>query len=144
MKQLAFIFITCNFLLVGSCSKQDAASKEVEIYLSENYQLQINDSTLYCFFPANQCKNCFLYNANYLAPEINDHTVIITGYDASNFKGFRHVLHDGDDAMLQLQALDYGNRIITFQNGNISRNDVVKDLYAQLGNAWLNLPANPD
>lgn len=127
-------------MLCVACHRQDEASKELAEYLSEKYQLEMNDSTLYCFFPANQCKNCFLYDATYLVPEINAHTVIITGFDSSNFKGFRHVLHDADDALLQLQALDYGNRIITFKNGNISRNEVVKDLYAQLGRAWLDLP----
>lgn len=125
--------------MLGACSTQNEASKELTAYLSEKHHLEINDSTMYCFFPANQCKNCFLYNANYLVPEINEHTVIISGFDSSNFKGFRHVLHDGDDAMLQLQALDYGNRIITFKDGTISRNEVVKDLYAQLGNVWLGL-----
>lgn len=136
MKRLAFTYIICNILLFGSCRKQDAASKEVEAYLSEHYQLTVNDSTIYCFFPANQCKNCFRYDAAYLAPEISEHCVIITGYEAGNFKGFRHVLHDADDDMLRLQALDYGNRIILFKSGNISRNEVVTDLYSQLGNVW--------
>lgn len=126
-------------LLLISCRKQTEASKELESYLHDKHHLEANDSTLYCFFPANQCKNCFLYNAAYLAPEINAHTIIISGFDSSNFKGFRHVLHDGDNTMLQLQALDYGNRIITFKNGNISRNDVVKDLYTQLDSAWLGM-----
>jgi hypothetical protein len=126
-------------LLFGSCQRQDEPSKELEIYLSEKHQLEMSDSMIYCFFPANQCKNCFLYNATYTIPEINDHTVIITGFDSSNFKGFKHILHDDDNAILQLQALDYGNRIITFKDGNISRNEVVKDLYAQLGNAWLGM-----
>lgn len=94
---------------------------------------------IYCFFPANQCKNCFLYNAANVVPEINEHTIIITGFDHSNFKGFRHVLHDGDNTMLQLQALDYGNRIITVKNGQIITNETVKDLYAQLGSVWLGM-----
>jgi hypothetical protein len=121
------------------CHRQTEASKELQAYLRETHGLEINDSTIYCFFPANQCKNCFLYNAAYMMPETNRHTVIITGFDSSNFKGFRNVLHDGDDAMLQLQALDYGNRIITFKGGNISRNEIVKDLYAQLDSAWLGM-----
>jgi hypothetical protein len=139
MKPLAFIFITCS-LLLSACRTRNEASRELVAYLHEKHGLEVNDSTLYCFFPANQCRNCFLYNAAYMVPEINEHTVIITSFDSSNFKGFSHVLHDSNDALLQLQALDYGNRIISFRNGNISRNEVVKDLYAQLGNVWLELP----
>ncbi len=139
MKPLNSISIIFSLLLCVACHRQTEASQELEAYLHDTHQLEPNDSTLYCFFPANQCKNCFLYNAAYLVPEINGHTVIITGFDSSNFKGFEHVLHDGDDAMLQLQALDYGNRLITFKDGNISRNEVVKDLYAQLGAAWLGM-----
>ncbi len=140
MKLLYSIFIICSLLLLlSACQRQNEQSKELETYLLEKHQLKINDSMIYCFFPANQCKNCFLYNAAYIVPEVNAHTVIITGFDSSNFKGFKQVLHDHDNSMLQLQPLDYGNRIITFKNGNISRNEVVKDLYVQLGNNWLGL-----
>ena len=44
-----------------------------------------------------------------------------------------------DNTMLQLQALDYGNRIITVKNGQIITNETVKDLYAQLGSVWLGM-----
>jgi hypothetical protein len=133
MKRLPSIFTICSLLLLlSACQRQNEQSKELETYLLEKHQLKINDSMIYCFFPANQCKNCFLYNAAYIVPEVNARTVIITGFDSSNFKGFKQVLHDDDNSMLQLQALDYGNRIITVKNGNISRNEVVKDLYAQL------------
>lgn len=132
MKPLNSIFIICSLLSLGSCSTQDKASRELEAYLSETYDLKPNDSTIYCFFPANQCKNCFLYNAGYLSPGINRHTVIITGFDSANFKGFKQVLHDGSDEMMSLQALDYGNRIVLFRNGSIHRCLPVKDLYAQL------------
>lgn len=129
--------------MIGACTRQDRQSQALETYLSETHGLNINDSMIYCFFPANQCRNCFLYQSDYLIPEINEHTIIITGFDSSNFKGFKHVLHDRSNHMLELEALGYGNRIITFQKGNISRNIVVEDLYAQLGNVWLNLDDNP-
>lgn len=133
MKPPIFTSTICSLLLLlSACQQQDEPSKELQTYLSEKHQLEINESTIYCFFPANQCKNCFLYNAAYIPTEVNARTVIITGFDSSNFKGFKQVLHDGDNSLLQLQALDYGNRIITFKDGNISRNEVVKDLYAQL------------
>ena len=132
MKPLAFIFTTCSLLLLNACRTQDKAGEQLEAYLSETYSLKTNDSTIYCFFPANQCRNCFLYNAAYISPEINKHTVIITGFDSANFKGFKQVLHDGNDEMMSLQALDYGNRIVLFRNGHIHRCLPVKDLYAQL------------
>lgn len=137
MKPLAFICIICS-LLLSACRTQDKASKELTGYLHEKHGLEVNDSTLYCFFPGKQCRNCFLYNATNIVPEINEHTVIITGFN-SNFKGFTHVFHDSDDTMIQLQALGQGNRIITFKNGNICRNEAVNDFYAQLGNTWLEL-----
>lgn len=140
MRLPAFIFITCSLLLAGACRRQNEASRELADYLAEKHCLEINDSTIYGFFPARQCRNCLLYKADYLVPEINEHTVIITGPDNSYFKGFAHVLHDSSNVLLRLQALNDSNRIITFKAGNISRNEVVKDLYAQLGNAWLNLP----
>lgn len=139
MKRLAFIFITCSACLLAACHRQDEQSKALEKYLLEEHQLRINDSTLYCFFPSNQCKNCFRYSAMYVMPETNAHTVIITGFDSSNFKGFRHVLHDGSDAMLGLTALDYGNRIISLEDGNIKTCVAVNDLYAQLDSTWLQL-----
>lgn len=138
MRLPAFIFITCS-LLSGACHRSDEASRALAAYLSEKHGLEINDSTIYCFFRANPGKNCLLYNAACLVPEINEHTVIITGLGNSHFKGFEHVLHDSSNAMLPLQALNDGNRIITFKAGNISRNEVVKDLYPQLGNAWLGM-----
>lgn len=125
--------------MLVACHRQDNASRELAAYLLEKHRLEINDSTFYCFFPASQCKNCFLYDGACLVPEINEHSLIITGFDSNNFKGFKHVLHDSDNALLQLQALNDGNRIICFKDGNISRNEVVKDLYVQLGNAWLGL-----
>lgn len=140
MRLPAFIFITCSLLLSGACHRQDAASRELADYLAEKHCLEINDSTIYGFFPDRECRNCLPYNADYLVPEINAHTVIITGPDNSRFKNFEYVLLDSNNAMLQLQALKAGNRIITFKDGDISRNEVVKDLYAQLGNAWLDPP----
>lgn len=109
-------------------------------YLRNGHALNVNDTTLYCFFPANQCKNCFLYQASYLSPQVNAHTVIITGFDSSNFKGFRHVLHDAGNTMMELQALDYGNRIITFSESNIRGSSTVTDLYRQLDSALRTLP----
>ncbi|MCZ8286423.1 MAG: hypothetical protein O9353_13305 [Bacteroidia bacterium] len=135
MKPHVFIFTICS-LLLSACQRQDEASREIETYLHDTHGIELNDSSIYCFFPANQCKNCFLYNARYTIPEINAHTVIITGFDSTNFTGFKHILRDSDNAMLQLRALDYGNRIITFKDGQIKRNEVVKDLYAQLENIW--------
>lgn len=122
--------------MLSACTRQNEQSRAMENYLSETHGLSVNDSTIYCFFPANQCRNCFLYNARYIIPEINEHTVIITGFDSSNFKGFKHVLHDGNNRMLGLDALDYGNRIITFKKGNISQSITIEDLYTQLGATW--------
>lgn len=139
MKRHIFIFIICSACLFAACHRQDEPGKALESYLLEEHQLRVNDSTLYCFFPSNQCKNCFRYNAMYVMPETNAHTVIITGFDSSNFKGFKHVLHDGSGAMLGLTALDYGNRIICLEDGNITTCVAVKDLYAQLDSAWLQL-----
>jgi hypothetical protein len=136
MKLRNFTYIIFSALLLSGCQRQDPQSKELVTYLQEKHHLTVNDSTMYVFFPANQCKNCFLYDAVFVRSEINEHTVIITGFDNSNFKGFKHVLHDGDNGMLQLQALDYGNRIITFEKGSIKDTAMVRDLYAQLSECW--------
>lgn len=139
MKRRAFIFIICSVYLLAACHQQDKPSEALERYLLEKHQLRINDSTIYCFFPSNQCKNCFLYNAAYVMPQTNEHTIIITGFGSSNFKGFKHVVHDGSDAMLELTALDYGNRIISMKDGKINTCAAVKDLYAQLDSTWQQL-----
>lgn len=119
-------------LLLGACRTQNKAGEQLKAYLSETHNLKTNDSTIYCFFPANQCRNCFLYNASYISPEVNRHSIIITGFDSSNFKGFKQVLYDDDNSLPGLEALDYGNRIVTFRNGDIHSCLPVKDLYAQL------------
>lgn len=136
MKLHNFTYIIFSILIFCGCQQPDPQSKELTTYLLEKHHLRVNDSTIYVFFPANQCKNCFLYNAVYVKPEINYHTVIITGFDSSNFHGFRNVLHDGENGILQLQALDYGNRIVTFKSGHIRDAVVVKDLYVQLSELW--------
>lgn len=132
----ALVFIALIQLGSLGCTRQDEASREVTAYLEEKFHLTPNDSTMYCFFPANQCRNCFRYDAAFVSPQVNAHTVIITGFDTSNFKGFSTVLCDVNDDMLELQALDYGNRIFTFAKGNIKNNLAVDNLYAQLIVLW--------
>jgi len=135
MKRLNFIFITCSALLLLACKPQNQATAQLTGYLETTHALKPNDSSIYCFFPANQCKNCFLYHAKFIKPNVNRHVVIISEFDSSNFKGFQHFYRDKANKMIQLEVLDYGNRIITFKNGTINNSVAVKDLYAQLDSA---------
>ena len=114
------------------CRQQDENSRSLQAYLKETHELEASDNAIYCFFPANQCKNCFLYDASHISPGLNGHVIIITGFDSTNFNGFKHCYKDGDNTMLELPVLDYGNRIITFKDGIIKNAVPIRDLYTQL------------
>lgn len=132
MKRLYFIFITCSLLLFGCRQATDEGAKELKDYLSAVHSLPLSDSAVYCFIPANQCQNCYIYNGAKLPAPLNEHLVIISGFPASNFSGFRHVYYDKSDAMLSLKLLNYGNRIVTFSEHRIEAVIPVRDFYAQL------------
>jgi hypothetical protein len=139
MKPHHFIFITCSVFLLGGCKQQDPNSKELLSYMKNTHALSPNDSSIYCFFPSNQCKNCFLYNAGFLSPALNRHVVIITEFDSTNFKGFQNFHKDSGNGLIQLTVLDYGNKIITFKEGLINHVVAVSDLYAQLDSTSLTM-----
>jgi hypothetical protein len=139
LKLRHFIFIIFSCFLAWSCKQEDPGNKQLIRYLENTHALSPNDSSIYCFFPANQCKNCFLYNARFISPELNRHVIIITEFDSTNFKGFKNFYRDVNNVMIQLAVLDYGNRIITFKNGAIKHAVAVKDLYAQLDSISKNM-----
>lgn len=133
MKPLRFIFITCSLWLFGSCAPAaDKGTGELQKYLSGIGAGPLNDSAVYCFIPANQCQNCFIYNADKLLPALNNRLVIISGFPASNFRSFKHVHYDKADAMLSLKLLNYGNRFVTIRDQQVEAVIPVRDFYAQL------------
>jgi hypothetical protein len=131
MKQRIFIFIIFSVLL--SCkSLEDENTRQFNNYLLANFSLQINDTTIYCFIPANQCSNCSKYNGSNLSPDMNRRLIMISGFPASNFENFDHVYYDKSNAMLQLKMLDYGNRLVICSEGHVKHVISITDLYGQL------------
>lgn len=132
MKLLSSIFITCS-LLAFSCNLQnDPDTEALGQYLSANFSLQINDTAIYCFIPANQCQSCFRYDGSQLSPAMNKRLVVISGFPASNFLHFDHVYADKANAMLKLRLLNYGNRLVICRNHHIQSSVSITDLYGQL------------
>ncbi|MBS1635051.1 MAG: hypothetical protein JST26_03945 [Bacteroidetes bacterium] len=126
-------------LFLISCSDpEDKTTHELNAYL-ERFSVRLNDSSVYCFIPDNQCQNCFRFNGKNMAPETRKHLVIISSFPASNFEGFENVYHDSTDDMLQLPSLNYGNRFIRFQNGRSSIIPLT-DLYVQADSLTSELP----
>lgn len=132
MKPLRFIFITCSLWLFSCKQATDERTEELKSYLSSVHSLPLSDSAVYCFIPANQCQNCYIYNGEKLPALLNERLVIISGFPTSNFRNFKHVYYDKKDAMLSLKLLNYGNRLITLRDQRIEAVISVRDFYAQL------------
>lgn len=132
MRLLRFIFITFSAWLLSCVPARDESTKELEAYLSGNCSLPLSDSAIYCFIPANQCQNCYIYNGLKISGRLNERLIVISGFPASNFQNFRHVYYDKADAMLSLRLLNYGNRFVTLYDHRIEAVIPVHDFYAQL------------
>lgn len=131
MKLLNFIFITFSLCLFGCSDNSDPGAKQVDEYLSSHFSIHIDDQHIFCFIPANQCKNCFSYDGKNISPNANSKLIVISGFPAANFKNFNNFHFDDKDDMLQLKVLDYGNKLIKFHNGKISAVIPITDLYSQ-------------
>lgn len=118
--------------MLGCTQATDKGTEELKGYLAATCSLPLNDSAIYCFIPANQCQNCYIYNGQKLPASLNGRLIIISGFPASNFKNFKHVCYDKADDMLSLRLLNYGNRFITIRNQHIEAVIPVRDFYSQL------------
>jgi len=132
MKPFAFIFTICSLLLWGCNRPKDPATLELEEYLLFNFRLGIDSEKIYCFVPANQCRNCMRYTAVNTSPELNHRLVIISGFPSSNFDGFENVYTDSNNDMLRLRFLDYGNKLVVCKPGQQAAIVPLYNFYAQL------------
>jgi len=132
MKPFAFIFTICSLFLWGCSKPKDEATLELEAYLSFNFRLRIDSGKIYCFVPANQCRNCMRYTAVNTSPKLNQKLVIISGFPSSNFEGFENVYTDSNNDMLRLRFLDYGNKFIVCKPGQQAVVIPLYNFYAQL------------
>lgn len=132
MRTRCFIFITFSLWLLGCGTPANENTKELSAYLTGQFAMPLEENAIYCFVPANQCRNCMVYDAYKVLSGIDQKLVIISGFPKSNFKNFPHVYYDPQNNMLQLRMLNYGNRFVVCRNRQVEQVITVTDFYRQL------------
>lgn len=118
MGKLPIIFIIFSFFISG-CRPKDKVSSEFKVYLKELFGAEPRNGTVYVFVPANQCQNCLILKADRLSPGLSERIVIISGLPRKNFRNFKNYFFDKESKMLELNFLDYGNKIVLFDKDKV-------------------------
>lgn len=127
-----FIFITFSIWLCSCGTPTNENTKDLAVYLTEQFAMPVEENAIYCFVPANQCRNCMVYDAYRVLSGIDKKLVIISGFPKSNFRNFPNVYYDPQNRMLQLRMLNYGNRFVVCRHRQVEQVIVVTDFYRQL------------
>ncbi len=126
------LFLIFSLGICYSC--KTAADKNTEAFLhyARSYGVTPADSCVYFFFPGNQCKNCFYFDAARLPVGLNERLMVFSGFPDKRIKGFRHFYYDTSSTMLELPFLDYGSRIVTLKNGQLENIVPLHHFYEQM------------
>ncbi len=130
-----FLLLFPHLLLLTVFTSCQSRNKE-EYQALKDYASRLNfplkDNHYYLFFPGNQCKNCFQFNGSTLPDNMNERLYFISGFPDKRIKGFKHFIYDSNNVMLSLKFLDYGSKIISIENENISHITELKDFELQM------------
>ncbi len=120
---LCIAFVSCEIK-----NEKKEQTTELRTYLKEQ-NIPFGDSLIYLLFPANQCKNCFLFDGNKIDPCLNNRLVVVSGFPPKRIINFKNFHYDSSNVMMSLKLLDYGSKLISIQEGrikNISSLDVYR------------------